>query len=73
MKTRNQQAVVEAALAADREAALRDVFAGVALGGMLASAPVVDRSTVNKPLWARLSYEWADAMLEARKPWSGER
>jgi hypothetical protein len=63
----DQQATVEAALAADREAALRDVFAATALGAMIASAPLCDRSHINKRVWAGVAYDWADAMLKARK------
>ena len=46
---------------------LRDYFAAKALGGMLASPPIVDRAGVAKPVWANHAYAWADAMLEARK------
>jgi len=46
---------------------LRDYFAAKALQGMLASCPVVDRTTVKKKKWADVSYEFADAMLKARE------
>ena len=45
---------------------LRDTFALAALNGMIASPPVVDRFSVDKAKWARIAYEWADAMLSAR-------
>lgn len=46
---------------------LRDEFAMAALQGMIASDPVVDRKTVNRDVWARVAYEFADAMLRARE------
>lgn len=33
------------------------------LQGMLASAPIADRQSVNKELWARIAYQWSDALL----------
>lgn len=45
---------------------LRDFFAAQALKGMLSSPPIVDRTKVDKPKWAGIAYEWADAMLAAR-------
>jgi hypothetical protein len=45
---------------------LRDYFAIKALNGMLASPPLTDRTKVDKKKWARIAYEWADAMLAAR-------
>jgi hypothetical protein len=54
----------------DSGMSLRDYFAGQALIGMIASAPITDRTDprkVNKPGWARQAYGFADAMLEARK------
>lgn len=47
---------------------LRDWFAAQCLNGMLSSAPVVDRMTVDKILWTRQAYEWADVMMKARVP-----
>jgi hypothetical protein len=45
---------------------LRDEFGMAALHGMLAGTSV--NPTVNdKKKYARLAYEWADAMLEARE------
>lgn len=61
----DQQEVVEAALAADREAALRDVFAASALGALIVQEGRnyrLDPHTV-----ALKSYVYADAMLAARK------
>jgi len=60
-----QQVAVEAALAADREAALRDVFAASALGALIAiHCPV--HSTAEE------AYLYADAMMKARKEQHGE-
>ena len=57
---------VEAALAADREAALRDVFATAAIGAIITeNGAYVDRRI--KDAHCLLAYEYADAMLEARK------
>lgn len=47
---------------------LRDQFAILSLGGMLQSAPICDRTQIDKKKWAKIAYEWADAMMEARKP-----
>lgn len=61
----NTAAAVEAALAADREAALRDVFAAAALGAILCKPetyyPHDPASTAQK------AYTYADAMIEERK------
>lgn len=46
---------------------LRDYFAGQALTGMLASAPVADRSKPNHKGWAANAYAFADAMIAERK------
>ena len=43
---------------------LRDWFAGQALNGWLASTP--EESTADAPLAAKVSYEYADAMLAER-------
>jgi hypothetical protein len=51
---------VEAALAADREAALRDVFAAAALGALVMRG----RTPADA---ADGSYNYADAMMETRK------
>ena len=59
----DQQRDVEQALAADREAALRDVFAAAALSGMVAA----DRGAHSAPVIAREAYFYADAMLAVRK------
>jgi hypothetical protein len=71
----DQQKAVEKALAADREAALRDVFAAAALSGYIACDPKDvcrnDGSRFGRPITAddlaQLAYEQADAMLAARK------
>lgn len=61
----HEQEAVEKALAADREAALRDVFATAALGALLCAPG---------PMWEKdpnavshRAYRYADAMLEERK------
>lgn len=56
-----RQDMVEAALKADREAALRDMFAAAALSGIVA------KGGWSKENAARIAYEHADAMLTARK------
>ena len=61
-----QQAAVEAALKADREAALRDVFAAAALSGILACFKD-HYNYSSKASRAALAYEYADLMLDARK------
>lgn len=45
---------------------LRDFFAAHALTGMLASAPVADRSKPKHRGWAENAYLFADAMLAER-------
>lgn len=62
MTHENEQKMVEAALAADREAALRDVFATAAL-------PVLMERHVHAPRLAVIeeAFRWADAMLASRK------
>lgn len=55
-----QQKAVEAALAADREAALRDVFAAAALSALIGKLSDIDSIPVH-------AYRYADAMLAARK------
>ena len=44
---------------------LRDWFAGQALNGMLASDSSIDRTIVDKTVWAQVAYAFADAMLAA--------
>lgn len=61
-----QQAAVEAALAADREAALRDVFAASALAAIIAEGGSYFTPT-QQAMQADRAYEYADAMLKARK------
>ena len=46
---------------------LRDYFAGQALQGMISSSPVVDRTKVDKTIWAAVAYAFADAMLAKRE------
>lgn len=48
---------------------LRDYFAGQALAGMLASPPIIDRSSakVKHDKWAQNAYLFADAMLAERE------
>lgn len=50
---------------ADYGMSLRQWYAGQALVGMLASAPVVDRSKVDKGKWAAIAFDWADEMIKA--------
>lgn len=45
----------------------RDFFAALALQGMLASVPMCDRTSVNKKKWAKVAFEFADAMLLASR------
>lgn len=45
---------------------LRDEFAMAALQGMLASDSSVDRTKVVKSTWAKIAYEFADAMVAQR-------
>ena len=49
------------------ERTMRDDFAARALQGMIESAPTCNRTKINKRRWAQVAYEWADAMLAARK------
>jgi hypothetical protein len=56
----SMQQAVENALAADREAALRDVYAGVALGGFIAKG-IMTTLAVEEAWYA------ADLMLVARR------
>lgn len=46
------------------ERGARAAMASNVLTGMLASAPVVDRASVDKRVWARQAVEWADILLE---------
>jgi len=45
---------------------LRQYFAIKALEGMIASSPLCDRTIVDKKKWARVAYEFADAMIAER-------
>lgn len=51
----------------DKRVTLRDALAMAALQGMLASAPMCDRTKVNKLKWAKAAYDWATAMLVMRR------
>lgn len=51
---------------------VRDMFAATALNGMLASDSSVDRTKVNKRGWAKVAYQFADAMLTARQKASAD-
>jgi hypothetical protein len=57
------QEVVEDALAADREASLRDMFAAAALGALIVRSDFFS----NCGHMALLAYKQADVMLLARK------
>lgn len=46
---------------------LRDCFAAQALNGMISSCPTTNRTAANKHVRAGVAYDFADAMLEARK------
>lgn len=46
---------------------IRDQFAISALHGMIQSAPVCDRTKIDKKKWSEVAYDWADAMMEVRK------
>ena len=46
---------------------LRDYFAAHALQGMIASAAIVDRTTVDRDKWADVAYSFADAMMRRRR------
>jgi hypothetical protein len=59
---------VEAALAADREAALRDVFATAALAAVIPLLGLSNFST-GHDLAASYAYSYADAMMKMRKGW----
>ena len=64
-----QQAVVEAALEADREKALRDVFATAAMQSEIASleeAGIPDNAYMRENI-ARSAYRMADAMMKVRR------
>jgi hypothetical protein len=43
------------------------LIAATILNGMISSNPIVDRTKVDKALWARLAVEWADALIAAAK------
>jgi len=45
---------------------LRDQFALHALNGMISSMPLANRMKVNKRVWARVAYAFADSMLTVR-------
>lgn len=62
-----RQEMVEAALAAEHERSVRDAFAGAALGAMISSAPMCDRTAIDKHVWSWVAYDFADAMMDARK------
>ena len=63
---REQQAAVEAALEKDREKSLRDLFAGSALGAIIASVGAHSSRSYQQSA-AQQAYGYADAMMEARK------
>lgn len=46
---------------------IRDQFAMAALIGMLVSAPLCDRTKIDKLRWAEAAYDWADAMRVIRQ------
>lgn len=43
---------------------LRREFAVVILNGMISSAPIANRVTVNKPLWVDIAIDWADELID---------
>jgi len=39
------------------------------LVGMIQSAPICDRTKINKAEWSKVAFQWADALItEASKP-----
>ena len=58
-------AATEAALKADREAALRDVFAAAALSGIVVCHH--KDGFVDRHQCARMAFDYADAMLACRR------
>lgn len=40
-------------------------LAALVLNGMISSNPVVDRTKVDKDLWARIAVEWTSALIVA--------
>ena len=38
--------------------------AAAVLGGMLASAPLCDRTKINKRQWVKVALEWADILYD---------
>lgn len=61
-----QQRAVEAALEAEREKGLRDVFAASALGAIVAQSGGYI-TTSEQARQARMAYQYADAMMKARR------
>lgn len=43
----------------------REFLAALALQGMIASAPIIDRTKAHKPRWAIAAVEFADELLKA--------
>lgn len=46
---------------------MRDLFAAFAMGGMLASEINIAATNGKKLVYTKMMYEWADAMIEARR------
>lgn len=46
---------------------MRDLFAAFAMGGMLASEINIAATERKKLVYTKMMYEWADAMIEARR------
>lgn len=63
---RQEISVVRETGLARRGMTLRQCYASKALQGMLSSPPEgIDRSGIDKDLWARIAFEFADAMIHA--------
>lgn len=63
----DNQLAVERALANDREAALRDVFATAALGAIVGNPETLRMWSLDPKSVAQRAYRYADAMLDERK------
>lgn len=66
MSSKATQDAVEAALEADRESSLRDMFATAALGAILSRDGTSTMAIYQKGQVA-MAYSYADAMMEVRK------
>jgi hypothetical protein len=44
---------------------IRAAMATQIMAGMIASAPIADRTKIDKPKWAGIACEWTDALIAA--------